>query len=212
MASILLINTANKICSVALGQAGEITHSLKSDKPLSHSKLLASLLKQLLKDAGLGFKNLSAVAINAGPGSYTGLRIGCAMAKAICYTEGLPFIALDHLSIAAHGLNPQKNEPFSIIKLARAGHFYLANYDQSHKLTELKIMEEEGLRADLDFNQRNLLGLGENADFLNFSINKIYPQTGAENMAELAQKSFEVSDFQSVAHFEPFYLQQPFTR
>lgn len=91
---ILCIETSSPVCSVALGSASGLIHEAVSDEPNGHSRVLAQMVSDTVRQNGLSFEDLAAVAVNSGPGSYTGLRIGMSTAKGLCYALGKPLIAV----------------------------------------------------------------------------------------------------------------------
>ena len=100
MSVILHIETATKNCSVAISQLGSLI-ALKElySEQFSHSERLHEFIKEVLKEAQMEMSSLDAVAVSKGPGSYTGLRIGVAAAKGICFAMDLPMIAVNSLQI-----------------------------------------------------------------------------------------------------------------
>lgn len=82
------------MCSVALGRGSEKPVSRESEEPNSHGRVLTLLIEEVLRVSGLKPKNLEAVAVSSGPGSYTGLRIGMATAKGLCFALEIPLIAI----------------------------------------------------------------------------------------------------------------------
>lgn len=88
--SILAIETSGATCGVCLLRGGEFWGEYSVFAAHNHDRLLAELTQRLLKDAGIQASELSAVAVSAGPGSFTGLRIGAAFAKSLCFNENLP--------------------------------------------------------------------------------------------------------------------------
>ena len=100
--NILLIETATQICSVALAADGEILTRRDSDTPNAHSTRLSVFIDEVLKECHLTPRDLAAVCVSAGPGSYTGLRIGVSTAKGFCYALGIPLLSVPTLlSMAA---------------------------------------------------------------------------------------------------------------
>lgn len=102
---ILAIETATRICSVALFDATGVKGVLESDEDNAHSRILHVLIDRLMKDLGVVLEDLSAVAVSKGPGSYTGLRIGVSAAKGLCYAKHLPLIAVNTLESMAFGMH-----------------------------------------------------------------------------------------------------------
>ena len=100
MAFILNIETATDVCSICVSREGEIL-SVREIMGNNHVSQITLLIEACLKDANLGMRDLAAVAISDGPGSYTSLRIGAATAKGICYAMDIPLIAVDTLESLA---------------------------------------------------------------------------------------------------------------
>ena len=101
MALILNIDTSTEICSVAIARDGKLLALKENDEGLNHSVLLGVYVDELLKENGIRAKELDAVAVSMGPGSYTGLRIGVSLAKGICFGTGKPLIAISTLKALA---------------------------------------------------------------------------------------------------------------
>lgn len=99
MKLILSIETAATAVSVALHQSGKLVTALEHHVARSHSQVLVGMIDQLFKVHPGSMEQLAAVAISAGPGSYTGLRVGTSVAKGLCYGRSLPLISLNTLSI-----------------------------------------------------------------------------------------------------------------
>lgn len=112
MSRILLIETSTALCSVALAVDGGIAASRESDQPRSHAAMTAPFIKELLDSCGLFASDLDAVCVSAGPGSYTGLRVGVSTAKGICFAAGVPLLSVGTLEVLvsqarAGGLIPE---------------------------------------------------------------------------------------------------------
>jgi tRNA threonylcarbamoyladenosine biosynthesis protein TsaB len=101
---ILCIETATKLCSVALTRDGVVLASrdLESEKHV-HAEKVNVFMDEVMKEAGVALKELNAVAVGIGPGSYTGLRIGLSAAKGLCYALEIPIIGIStlHTLVAA---------------------------------------------------------------------------------------------------------------
>jgi tRNA threonylcarbamoyladenosine biosynthesis protein TsaB len=99
---ILNIETSTKNCSVTIAKNGETVSSNEiAEEGYSHAERLHVFIEASLKKVGITYKDLSAIAVSNGPGSYTGLRIGISAAKGLCYALGIPLIAVDTLKILA---------------------------------------------------------------------------------------------------------------
>ena len=101
MPVILNIETSTNVCSIALSENGNCIFSKVNADGLNHAKLLSSFIEEALTFLKEQNKKLDAVAVSAGPGSYTGLRIGVSTAKGLCYGLGIPLISISTLAIMA---------------------------------------------------------------------------------------------------------------
>ncbi|PTB94068.1 tRNA (adenosine(37)-N6)-threonylcarbamoyltransferase complex dimerization subunit type 1 TsaB [Marivirga lumbricoides] len=112
MITILSIETATSICSVAVHQEGRLLASAELYLEKSHSSSLSLLIEQLISHCDLHLADLNAIAVSGGPGSYTGLRIGLSTAKGLCYALDIPLIAvssLDAMSFHVQHYGPEQN-------------------------------------------------------------------------------------------------------
>ena len=212
---ILHIDTTTKKCSVALALDGElmIQKELLSEE-FSHSEQLHPFIEEVLKESGLKSSSLSAIAISKGPGSYTGLRIGVAAAKGLCFALDLPLIALNTLEIM---VQPYEVSPYSfIIPMldARRMEVYTAIFDETKKWiqeTMAKVLTENTFTSIV--NEQSCLIIGDGA----IKFKTLYPKINAsysseihypvaKDMITLAWKKFNAKEFEDLAYFEPFYL------
>ena len=97
MALILYLETATEVCSVVLAENEKLIAEKHSSEPRLHAQLLTVFIGQLLKETGYSFQQLDAICVSKGPGSYTGLRIGVAVAKGLCFALEKPLIAVNTL-------------------------------------------------------------------------------------------------------------------
>ena len=97
MALILNIETATDVCSVALAKDGNTLSVREQQQGQTHAKMLTTFISECLEEAGVGKHELDAVAVSKGPGSFTGLRIGVATAKGLCYALDKPLISVNTL-------------------------------------------------------------------------------------------------------------------
>lgn len=215
MAYILHLETSTKQCSVALAFEGKLLKSrVLNLNSFSHSEKLHLFINEVLQEAGLTPKDLGAIAISKGPGSYTGLRIGVAAAKGLCFALDLPLIALNSLEVM---VIPQNTDGFDyIIPMldARRMEVYTAIFDAEKKWvqeTSALVLSEDAY-LDIVGSKRCLL-FGDGASKLKELQSKInakyLPEVhfpNAEDMVAMAWVKFSKNDFESLAYFEPFYL------
>lgn len=100
---VLAIDTATEQVSVAIGDAGRIDAALHVASDRRHVEALVPTIKLLLDNLGLSVHDLSAVAVDIGPGLFTGMRVGIATAQTIADVAELPIVGVDSLSVVAHG-------------------------------------------------------------------------------------------------------------
>lgn len=216
MPLILLLETATTNCSVALASDGIIVASRSINRGYSHAEKINVFVQEVVAQAGVTLKDLQAVAISNGPGSYTGLRIGISTAKGLCYALDIPLISVSTLDAMAQGLNGGKDQFIVPMIDARRMEVYSAVYDSDKK----RLSEAEAIVVDEKFysafrRSRKLLLAGDGADkcqtlFHSESSIEILPDfmPQAEFMSQLAEKKFLNFDFENVALFEPFYLKE----
>ena len=102
---ILCLETSTKSCSVALGQNGKMIALKESlDEKYSHAENLTLYIEDVCKQAKINLKDVDAIAVSKGPGSFTGLRIGVSTAKGLCYALDKPLIAINSLEAMAVGV------------------------------------------------------------------------------------------------------------
>lgn len=95
---ILHIETATKICSVALSKDGKCIQCIdETGEGFIHGEQLTLNIQQILQKESISFQNLAGISVGMGPGSYTGLRIGMATAKGLCFALNIPLIGISSL-------------------------------------------------------------------------------------------------------------------
>ena len=97
---ILAIDTATEACSVALLNGDELNQEIEI-QPTGHSRLVLKMVDTVLGDAGFGLENLDLIAVNNGPGSFTGVRIGLGVTQGLAYGADLPVIGVCSLEVLA---------------------------------------------------------------------------------------------------------------
>ncbi|KAA3642651.1 MAG: tRNA (adenosine(37)-N6)-threonylcarbamoyltransferase complex dimerization subunit type 1 TsaB [Bacteroidetes bacterium] len=218
MALILAIETATKICSVALFKNNELIDCEELGGQYSHAELLAPFADTLLKRNGCKIADLNAIAVSKGPGSYTGLRIGVAFAKGICYGNSIPLIAINTLEAMAYGAIEKlkdNNALYCPMIDARRMEVYVslfhANGEELEAVTA-KIIDETSFEEKLKSQKVYFFGDGAakcqsilNATNADFSYSG---ETSARHMGNLAFQKYELQQFEDLAYFEPYYLKE----
>ncbi len=204
---ILSIETSGNICGVALSGNKQLLCEYNSFTNNSHDKLLAEYISRILSDNDMIVDDLDAVAISSGPGSFTGLRIGGAVAKSLCYSNKPKLIAvptLDSVSAAAVKYNCNKSNICVCIK-SHKDMVYFRIYDSfGFPQSEIYFDTLEELQKYL-LPSTMLCGNG----FPN-SFEKIYFNEGikAGYIDVYAQKLYQNHEFTRPEDFEPLYVQE----
>jgi len=132
MPIILHIETTTEVCSALLSSAGEILIEKVCLQPQSHATKLPVFLQEIIDFARKNDVMPNAVAVSAGPGSYTGLRIGVSSAKGVCYGLEIPLIAVDTLKVIANAAKKLTSEKTLFCPMidARRMEVYTALFDE----------------------------------------------------------------------------------
>ena len=148
------IDTSGKVASAALMTEERLLAEKILYTKLTHSQIILPMVQELLADCGLGFKELDAVVCAAGPGSYTGLRIGIAAVKGIVMgAPNLKCAAVSTLEALAYGVSAFRGRIVPVM-YARPQIVYTACYESSDKgitcLDADKVINEAEYFASLD--------------------------------------------------------------
>jgi len=232
--TILCIETSTSVCSAALCKDGVAVEQFISREGGNHAQLLPKYIEQLLFDPKMSREcpdndpimtreTISAVAVSAGPGSYTGLRIGTSTAKGLCYGMNIPLIVVPTLEIlcqAAKAQNQTIGEQALLWPMIDARRmevytaFYNHNIERHTKVEALMIGENAKERIN---EKTEVYYFGDGAakcqailDAPNFRfIPGIVPE--AQYMGDLAEQRIvkgEGLPIEKIAYYEPFYLKE----
>lgn len=216
MATILHLETATKQCSVALARKGKLLASRRLlNDSFSHSEKLHTFINEVLEETSTAPDQLDAIAVSKGPGSYTGLRIGVAAAKGLCFALDLPLIALHSLEILIQSVA----EPTDFILPmfdARRMEVYTAVFDGDKnwiQKTSALVLDSSSFLDIVQEKQAIVIGDGaKKFQGLNPKIKAHFPalpsHPDARDMVTLAWEKYQTKDFESLAYFEPFYLKE----
>lgn len=127
--TLLVLDTAQGLCTVALGRDGRVVASRSEPMTRGHQERLPVLVEAVLAEAGIPASALKVVAATRGPGSFTGLRVGLAFAQGLAAATGarpIGLSSLDALAVQAHLAAPDSPSPIAAVMDARRGQVYLA--------------------------------------------------------------------------------------
>ena len=137
MALILSIDTAMAKAGIALSKDGAALSILENTEQKEHAAWLHQAVQEIMQTTGHHLRDLQAVAVTAGPGSYTGLRVGMAAAKGFCYALNIPLIAEDTLKVMAFAAKEQTPETHLLCPMIDARRMEVFTALYRHDMTPL---------------------------------------------------------------------------
>lgn len=212
MSYILNIETATKNCSVAIAKDG-ITILCKeiAEEGYSHAERLHVFIEEAIAEAGITLKDLAAIAVSQGPGSYTGLRIGVSAAKGLCYALEIPLIAIDTLKTLASQVIVKEGLIIPMID-ARRMEVYSAIFTpnlENKRAILAEIITEDSFN-DLEGTIYFVGDCSEKCKTVLTKDNFIFldeiKYPSSKEMSLLSFEKYKISDTVDVAYFEPYYL------
>lgn len=221
MARILNIETATTSCSVSLAEEGNAVHTVTATVEQDHARTLTSLIDRTLQDINWAYTDLQAIAVSAGPGSYTGLRIGTATAKGLCFALRIPLLAVPTLQSMAYALQIVTNDQQSLyvpVLTSRKGEIYLAAYNG--KLEEVlpaqPMLIDEPMPPKIMAAYPKIISGGPGAvnywqSMSNPAIQLINTELiSAAHLVKFSYQSYLFNQQKSLIYFEPLYLKPVF--
>ena len=125
----LSIESSSELCGISLFRDKKIIDTIQEKKAKSHSELLGQFVHQIIKSHNISVKDLSCVAVNIGPGSYTGLRIGLSLAKGLAVPFKIPIIGVPGFDILRYKYNLTKiQEEYSVTIFSHSTYVYIIDY------------------------------------------------------------------------------------
>ena len=221
MPLILNIDTATTQASVSLALDGKPLQERVNNQSMDHAAWIHTAIAEVMNVNNTIYQltDLSAVAVVAGPGSYTGLRVGMSTAKGLCYALNIPLISLNTLKIVAHATNAEisSSQLISPMLDARRMEVFTALYDAA--LDELikpcaMILDENSFSAWLSKNEIVFVGNGSSKwKTLVKHENAIFRDSfyTAQHISFIANNEFKQQTFSNVAYSEPIYLKDFYT-
>lgn len=218
MAYLLAIETATKVCSVALFKDAELLGLKEESGNFSHAENIAVFTADLLKENAVNNTDLSAVVVSKGPGSYTGLRIGVSFAKGLCYALKIPLLSMDTLQALAFGWQQSNGEHFDLICPmidARRMEVYASIFNAKMELVKpisADVIEPE-IYLDI-IESKKVVFIGDGAakcEPILGKENRVFEECflpSAKYLGEEGFRKLQAGEFEDVAYFEPFYLKE----
>jgi tRNA threonylcarbamoyladenosine biosynthesis protein TsaB len=217
MARILSLETSTTVCSVALYENEKLLAMAEVHQEHSHSAKLAILIEEVARVADMELREVNAIAVSSGPGSYTGLRIGTSTAKGLCYALSIPLIAIGTLELMAAQVNKVNLTKAWLCPMidARRMEVYCRLSDAENNViqeVEAKIIDEKSFEEHL--NHKSIIFFGNGAEKCQSIIrhNNASFITGinpsAVQLGIMALLKYQHHDLEDVVQFEPFYLKE----
>jgi tRNA threonylcarbamoyladenosine biosynthesis protein TsaB len=214
VALILHIDTATELASVCLSNHTKVLSFAQNNEQKNHAGFLQPAIQRIMLEAKKELAQLDAIAVSNGPGSYTGLRVGLASAKGICYVLNKPLLLLNTLQIMAAAIptNLVKTNSLLIPMIdARRMEVFTAIFNANlaeHTPTAAAIITETSYLALA--NQHPLIFTGSGCQklkqiFAHVNIQFHQEPYTTKHMVALANKSYQNKDFANLAYSEPFY-------
>ena len=212
MATILNLETSTKNCSVSIAKDGvQLCLVEQSEESFAHGEKLNQFVDWCIDGAEIEWKDIDAVSVSKGPGSYTGLRIGVSSSKGFAFGLNIPLISINSLQILAES---QLNKGYDLIIPmidARRMEVYTAQFDTNGNqltATEAKVIDETSFT---ELQGKKIVFVGDGAEkckealaHLDATFVQTFPS--AHNMCKVAESKFNENAFENVAYFEPYYL------
>ncbi len=221
MALILNIDTATHYAGVCISKDEKVLASQSHQNQKDHAAFLQPAIETIMIEAGYQLKDIDAVAVTAGPGSYTGIRVGLASAKGICYALNKPLILVNTLAVIANAAienttetSIEKDTVFYAMIDARRMEVFAGKYNQ--ELLELAV--SSALVLDSFFFEglichSKVIFCGDGAKKLeqftlpiNYSID--YSQHNVNHMVMISETQFKLKNFSDLAYSEPLYIKE----
>lgn len=213
---ILCLETSSSICSVAVFNKDNLIAWDEAASANSHSNLIIPMVEAVLQKAGVVFEGLEAVAVSAGPGSYTGLRIGVSTAKGFCDAHDIPLISVPTLEAMADGFVKSHGVTDGLIcsmfDARRMEVYYWLGEAKGKTIDPVQtlILEEDSFKKYLVHEKIYFIGNGAKKTSLllkntNASFHPDF-QPSAKWMGRHAAEKLKAKNFEDLAYFEPFYL------
>ncbi|HET9744184.1 MAG TPA: tRNA (adenosine(37)-N6)-threonylcarbamoyltransferase complex dimerization subunit type 1 TsaB [Chitinophagaceae bacterium] len=224
MALLLNIDTSVEAASVCLAKDDKVLAFSKNargefagEKRQDHTAWLHVAIKEMFDKTGSAIGSIDGISVTEGPGSYTGLRIGMATAKGICYALNKPLITLNTLLVMANAAKTSEAELLGPMIDARRMEVFAAIYTKDLRVVKDPMaitLNEKSF--DEELTQNTICFFGNGSD--KFQKIKNHPKAffrkidfDATTMVSLAQEKFNRKEFADLAYAEPLYLKEFYT-
>jgi tRNA threonylcarbamoyladenosine biosynthesis protein TsaB len=218
---VLGIETSTPMASVAIGSEQGLVASASVSRGATYNEFLIPAIRFCLDQAGVGFRNLSGIAVGVGPGLFTGMRVGVATGKALAQTLSIPIVGMASLDLVAYEVRYAAKTICVVLDARRAEVFYaLYRYSPGgiQRMSDYRIEKPERLATGLASRPDEVLVVGNGALLYRDELEEAGPVVeigsmshafpNASALVELALPRFGREDFDSVFNIRPLYLRR----
>lgn len=224
MSLILAIDTSAKPVSCALVQNGKVVASFFSNTGLTHSQTLMPMIENLLAVSNKSISDLDALAVNAGPGSFTGVRIGVSAVKGLAFAGNLPCIAVSTLESMAEYTAAAPDQVICCLMDARCQQVYAALFEKDadgcvHRLSDDEAVTMQQMGEKLAGLNRPVILVGDGSDLCYKAWKDTFPNLmlapaavryqNAAGTALTAERMLSEGKTISAEELLPIYLRLP---
>jgi tRNA threonylcarbamoyladenosine biosynthesis protein TsaB len=214
---ILGIDSSDEFLSVGLARTDGVIISRATEPDAKNKNVLHKFISDVLSEANVKMEEIEGVGLAIGPGSFTGLRVGLAVAKGICWSLGLPLMGVSSLLAIAHCANKDRNRIITI-KDARREEFYYAAFEKVEGKIKQAIPDSVGPAVDIfEIISKGFKAIGPGITELNkypkgieIGLDEGYDRQGLGGMiALLGRRKLNEGDTLEVASAAPVYIRTP---
>ncbi len=215
---VLGIETATPICAVALWQDGSLLAETRVKANHLHGEIISDLIEQLLQNARRQFGDVNGIAVSRGPGSFTGLRIGMSVGKAIAFAQDIPIVGVHTLDGIAANIAPLA-ERIAVTLPSRRGEVFAApyrhldgEYHREGQIVALSIDEfREWAAAIRTIAGPGIKSLQDGGVAQKYFLPEHFWEIGAASIARLGARKILAGEVDDLASLEPDYIKSFYT-
>ncbi len=217
---ILAIDTSAVTASAAVLEDGALITATELRSKMTHSQTILPMVENMLKNAALSLKDIDVAAVNVGPGSFTGVRIGVAAVKGFCFADDIPCAAVSTLeSMAYNFLGLPEKQTVCAVMDARCGQVYTATFEVGDAVTRLtpdEAISIEELGNRLKKTEKSVILVGDGAKLCYTTLEKVVPNLYLapdhlryQNAIGVAAAAYHSAERCDAAALQPVYLRLP---
>ena len=220
--NILAVDTSATSASVCVAQENKIIGEFSINTSLTHSQTLVPMIEQVSEKTGISLDNIDAIAVNAGPGSFTGVRIGVAAVKGIAFSRNIPCVSVSTLESMAYNMLDSECIVCAVMD-ARCSQVYNALFKVSigkvERLIEDRALSLADLKRDLQKFSEKIILVGDGAEitfnYLENSLQNVFLASvnnriqKASSIACVAFEKIKNDETISASELMPVYLRLP---